>query len=194
MNRYVIAAVAIIAVLLGSYLIRSRSSKTLPDGKLSQVTTANADATATANLNARPQVTFSTSKGNFTLELRPDVAPKTVANFLAKWANNECDGLKFHRVEDWVVQGCDPLGNGTGGNTTLPTEVSTENFTVGSVGVARKSTPKELSNDSQIFIVTKDSPFLNNEYTYFGKVVSGMDVVSKIAVGDTILTTNILTK
>ncbi len=141
-------------------------------------------------ITGKPHVEFTTSKGKFVIEMNPSVAPKTVANYLDKWTTGYCEGLTFHRVEDWVVQGCDPLGNGTGGNSTLPTETSQESFTVGSVGVARKAFPKEISNDSQFFIVKTDATFLNGDYTWFGKVISGMDVVNKIAVGDKILKTS----
>lgn len=148
--------------------------------------------TSTTPITGKPKIEFTTSKGKFVIELRPDVAPKTVENYFSKWTSGFCDGLTFHRVEDWVVQGCDPLGNGTGGGSTLPTETSKESFTLGSVGVARKASPKEVSNDSQFFIVKNDSTFLDGEYTWFGKVVSGMDVVTKTAVGDKILSTKLV--
>lgn len=99
-----------------------------------------------------------------------------------------------HRVEDWVVQGCDPKGDGTGGNSTLPTENSSESFTAGSAGVARKAVPVDVSNDSQFFIVKKDSTFLDGQYTYFGMVASGMNTVDSLSVGDKIISTTILTK
>lgn len=145
-------------------------------------------------ITGRPQVEITTPKGKFVIELRPDVAQKTVINYLAKFSSKYCEGKTFHRVEDWVVQGCDPSGDGTGGLSNLPTETSSESFTTGSVGVARKATPKELSNDSQFFIVKKDSTFLDGEYTYFGKVISGMSVVNSLTQGDTILSTTVLTK
>jgi len=156
--------------------------------------TSETDTAINKPIVGRPQVKISTSKGDITLELRPDVAPKTVANYLGKWSRGECDNRTWHRVEDWVVQGCDPNGDGTGGNSTLPTETSSESFTAGAVGVARKTTPKEVSNDSQFFIVKKDSVFLNGEYTLFGRVISGMDVVNKLAIGDKIISTLILSK
>ncbi len=169
--------------------------KNLPNGKMTQEGATNS-ATTTQNeaIKTRPQVQVSTSKGDFVIELRPDVAPKTVTNFLTKFANDYCNGLTWHRVEDWVVQGCDPSGDGTGGNSTLATETSNENFGVGAVGVARRAFPKELSNDSQFFIVKKDASFLNGEYTYFGKVISGMNVVNSLSIGDKILETTILSK
>lgn len=145
-------------------------------------------------IQGRPRVEINTAKGKIVLELRPDVAPKTVANYLGKWSKGECNNLTFHRVEDWVVQGCDPKGDGTGGNSTLPTENSSESFSTGALGVARKAVPADVSNDSQFFIVKKDSAFLDGQYTYFGKVLSGMDIVNNLAIGDKILSTTILTK
>lgn len=183
-------------IILAALIFKKPLSKILPTGGLDFGSTPGSsdNATTPAPIPGRPQVEILTTKGLITLELRPDVAPKTVANFLAKWNGGYCDNKTFHRVEDWVVQGCDPKGDGTGGSTNLPTETSGESFTSGAVGVARKSVPKDLSNDSQFFIVKKDSTFLDNEYTYFGKVVSGLDVVDKLSVGDKIISTTLLSK
>ncbi len=196
-NRYLISGIAVVLLIIvaGVFVYKKIGNKNLPNGKMGQEAQSPASPAANMmNTNFKPQVRINTSKGEFVIELRPDLAPKTVANYLAKFNSGFCTNLTWHRVEDWVVQGCDPLGNGTGGKSDLPTEVSNEPFVVGSVGVARKSFPKEFSNDSQFFITKKDSAFLNNEYTYFGKVISGMDVVNKLAIGDLILGTAILTK
>lgn len=196
MKRNFIIAAVIAGAGFALLTNQNFKSKILPSGLLSQekpLDSSNLDVTPEP-IADRPRVEITTSKGKITLELRPDLAPKSVANFLAKWNNGSCVGTKFHRVEDWVVQGCDPLGDGTGGNTNLQTETSSEPFVAGSVGVARKNTPKELSNDSQFFILKKDAASLNGEYTYLGKVVSGLDVVNQIAVGDTFVTTDLLTK
>lgn len=194
-NSLIIAIVVVAAIIVG-LVISKNYQKTLTTGKITQATpTAGESGTLQQPLNIRPQVQIATNKGDFVIELRPDVAPKTVTNFLAKFSSGYCDNLTWHRVEDWVVQGCDPSGNGTGGLSNLPTETtSSESFTIGAVGVARKAFPKEVSNDSQFFIVKKDSQFLNGEYTYFGKVASGMDVVNKLSIGDQILSTTILSK
>ncbi len=198
MNRnVVIGTLAIIAIIIGVVLLqRNLRQKALTSGALAQSPTPSvAQTTITQTpITGRPRVTIKTSKGDIVIELRPDLAPKSVANYLQKFTTGFCEGKTFHRVEDWVVQGCDPLGNGMGGNTTLTTETSSEPFVVGSVGVARKSTPRELSNDSQFFIVKKDASNLNGEYTYLGKVVAGMDVVNKIVVGDKILSSVTQTK
>jgi cyclophilin family peptidyl-prolyl cis-trans isomerase len=124
--------------------------------------------------------------GVFTIQLLPDVAPRTVQNFFEKAGNGFYNGLTFHRVEDWVVQGGDPRGNGTGGNMTLATELSDRPFGIGSVGVARLSNETRVSNDAQFFICLKPSPHLNGGYTNFGQVVAGMDVVQAIQRGDRI--------
>lgn len=197
MNRnYLLAAIGIIVLIIGlMFVIKFRRINPLTSGKTSLETpAAGQSGTLAEPIKGKPQVKITTSKGDIVLELRPDLAPLTVANFLGKWSRGECDNLTFHRVEDWVVQGCDPTGNGTGGNTTLPTEISSGQFTAGAVGVARKQSPKEFSNDSQFFITKIDSPALNGEYTYFGQVMSGMDVVSSLSMGDKIISTLILSK
>lgn len=129
--------------------------------------------------------TLRTSKGDIVMELYGNDAPITVFNFVQKSNSNFYNNLLFHRVEDWVVQGGDPKGDGTGGGS-LPTELNNRPYIVGSVGVARRNDPK-VQNDSQFFITKKESPHLNGQYTNFGQVTKGMDVVEKIAIGDRIL-------
>jgi cyclophilin family peptidyl-prolyl cis-trans isomerase len=128
--------------------------------------------------------TIKTAKGNIKLELFPDVAPNTVENFIKKANSDHYKELTFHRVEDWVIQGGDPIGNGTGGGDQ-PTELSDKPFTEGSVGIARGGDIK-ISNDSQFFICTTDAGFLTGQYTIFGQVASGMDIAKKIEIGDKI--------
>ena len=194
MNRRNLAIAAVL--LIGGLLIfRKPLQKILPSGKITPTETSNETMNVTPQpIPGKPQVQIETVRGKFIVELRPDVAPKTVTNFLTKFSNGYCVNKTFHRVEDWVVQGCDPAGDGTGGADFLPPETSSESFTAGSLGVARKANPKEISNDSQFFIVKTDSTFLDSEYTYFGKVVSGLDVVNSLSVGDKIISTDILTK
>ncbi len=195
-RNYLVATISVILVVVGGFLlVQNLKNKTLPTGTMSQPTPSLYPTTVPQTpLTGRPQVTITTSKGDIVIEMRPDLAPKTVANFLDKFTHGYCNNLTWHRVEDWVVQGCDPKGDGTGGNTTLLTETSSQPFTIGAVGVARKASPKEVSNDSQFFVVKKDSTFLNGEYTYFGQVVSGMDVVNKLEIGDRIISSTIMSK
>lgn len=138
------------------------------------------------------KATIKTDRGDIMLVLYPKVAPKTVENFVAKAKSGYFNNLKFHRVEDWVIQGGDPLSRddskkqmwGTGGGN-IATELSSKPFVKGALGVARGGDIK-ISNDSQFFIVKKDSQFLNNQYTLFGQVTQGMDIAQKIAIGNTI--------
>lgn len=130
------------------------------------------------------QVVLKTSKGDITLELYTDKAPNTVKNFLDKAKSGYYVNLTFHRVEDWVIQGGDPDGNGTGGGK-MATELNQVPFVAGSLGVARGGDIK-VSNDSQFFICTTDCNWLTGQYTNFGKVTSGMDIVKAIKIGDTI--------
>ena len=136
-------------------------------------------------MKASYSATIKTSKGNIQVSLNAAQAPRTVQNFILKANGNYYNGLLFHRVEDWVVQGGDPLGNGTGGGL-MQTEINQLPFTTGSLGVARGSDIR-VSNDSQFFITKSDATHLNGQYTNFGQVTDGMDVVNKIQIGDKIL-------
>lgn len=131
------------------------------------------------------QAVLKTSKGDITLKLYPDQAPTTVANFATKSTNGFYNGLTFHRVESWVIQGGDPSGNGTGGGK-MPTELNQIPFKEGSLGVARGGDIK-VSNDAQFFICTTDCSWLTGQYTNFGEVIEGMEVATQIEVGDKIL-------
>ncbi len=122
--------------------------------------------------------------GSFTIALRPDKAPATVERFAAKATSGFYDNLTFHRVEDWVAQGGDPLGTGTGGEK-VPSEYNDLPFKLGAAGIARGPDAK-INNGSQWFVVLKDSMFLDKQYTNFGQVTAGMDVVKGIKIGDRI--------
>lgn len=136
---------------------------------------------------------IKTAKGNISLVLYPNDAPKTVTNFATHAKNGYYNNLTFHRVEEWVIQGGDPNGNGTGGYSiygeTFEDELNPETASYKEgykEGVLAMANRGPNTNGSQFFIITKDTP-LPNAYTIFGKVTAGMDVVKKIAVGDKIL-------
>jgi peptidyl-prolyl cis-trans isomerase B (cyclophilin B) len=128
---------------------------------------------------------IKTSKGDITLVLYGSETPTTVANFIKKAKTGFYDNLTFHRVEDWVVQGGDPLGSGTGGGS-IPVEFNDKPFVAGSLGQASKGDGK-VQNDAQFFITKTDSQHLNGQYTNYGMVTEGMDVVNSIQIGDKIL-------
>lgn len=131
---------------------------------------------------------IKTNKGEIIIKLYSKEAPKTVANFLKKMDSSFYNNLIFHRVvPDFVIQGGDPLGNGTGGGK-ITSEINSIPFKRGSIGLARGPI-KEVSNDSQFYICLEDEncSHLTNEYVNFGEVVSGMEVVDSIQMGDKIL-------
>ncbi len=136
-------------------------------------------------LKASYAATIKTTKGDIEIFISGKDAPRTVKNFLEKAHNGFYKNLTFHRVEDWVVQGGDPSGDGSGGNL-MQTELNHLQFVRGSIGIARGSDIR-VSNDSQFFIVKNDSPHLDKQYTNFGIVTKGMEVVEKIQKGDKIL-------
>lgn len=136
-------------------------------------------------LKASYSATIVTTKGNIVITMISQTAPNTIANFLKKAESNFYNNLTFHRVEDWVIQGGDPKGNGTGGGQ-MQTEINDLSFQRGSVGVARGNNIN-ISNDAQFFITKTDAPWLTQKYTNLGTVTEGMDVVDKIKKGDRIL-------
>ena len=144
-----------------------------------------ADDPATVEASISGVITIKTTKGDIALTLFKKDAPKTVENFIKKAKSGFYKNLTFHRVEDWVIQGGDPLGNGTGGGK-MQTELNNKPFIVGSLGVARGQ-DINVSNDAQFFITKKESSWLDGQYTNFGIVEKGMDVVEKIQIGDKIL-------
>ena len=125
----------------------------------------------------------SSGDNSFVITLYPDVAPITCENFEKLVKDGFYDGLKFHRVvEDFMAQGGDPKGDGTGGSTdTIKGEFSqngvenTLSLTRGVVSMARSNDPDSAS--SQFFICYGDESFLDGQYAAFGKVTEGMDVV-----------------
>ena len=124
--------------------------------------------------------------GHVVIELRPDLAPKTVAHIKELTRRGFYDGLAFHRVIDgFMAQTGDPKGNGTGGSgQNVKAEFSQNaHFERGTLGLARAGDPD--SGDSQFFICFKPAPFLDGKYTIFGKVISGMEYVDAIKKGDT---------
>lgn len=133
---------------------------------------------------------LDTDRGNIVIELYPSVAPKTVANFETLIKKGFYNGLTFHRVvPGFVVQGGDPNGNGTGGpGYEVPAEISpVEKHLRGSVAMARTGddvNPERKSSGSQFYICLEPQPSLDGQYTIFGGVVEGMDVVDRIRKGD----------
>jgi peptidylprolyl isomerase len=122
--------------------------------------------------------------GRVVIEMRPDLAPKHVAQIKALTRRGFYNGLTFHRViAGFMAQTGDPQGDGTGGSgKTIAAEFSREHFVRGTLGMARGGSPD--SADSQFFICLAAAPFLDGKYTIWGQVVSGMEFVDRIKKGD----------
>ena len=133
-----------------------------------------------------PYALIKTNKGDIEMELYFDVAPLTVLNFIDLADKSFYDGLTFHRViPNFVAQGGDPEGTGWGGpDYLIRCEYSPENYKRGTVGIA---TSGKDTGGSQFFITYSPQTHLEGRYTVFGQVISGMDVVDQIVVGDKIL-------
>ncbi|MFZ1814115.1 MAG: peptidylprolyl isomerase [Rhizobiaceae bacterium] len=130
-------------------------------------------------------VFLDTKDGRITIELRPDLAPKHVAQIKALVKKGFYDGIVFHRVIDgFMAQTGDPTGTGMGGSdlADIAAEFTPEPFVRGTLGMARSQNPN--SANSQFFIMFAEGSFLNGQYTVFGQVTEGMDVVDKIKKGD----------
>ncbi|GMC00145.1 peptidylprolyl isomerase [Enterococcus thailandicus] len=187
-----------------------------------KASTAESTTESSVDLNALelPQLTnevaaneslveMTTSEGTIKIKLFPELAPKAVENFMTHAKDGYYDGLTFHRViKDFMIQGGDPKGDGTGGESIwgegFETEVSNRLYNIrGALSMARSDNPN--SNGSQFFIVQNSDdvhdgllkedypraiidaykkggyPSLDGHYTVFGQVIEGMDVVDKIA-------------
>lgn len=140
--------------------------------------------TGATSLRAEEVLMLETTKGTVEIALRPDLAPKHVAQITKLAKSGFYDGIVFHRViEGFMAQTGDPTGTGAGGSNEpdLPAEFSAEPFDRGVVGMARTQDPN--SANSQFFIMFQEGHFLNNQYTVFGKVTKGMEAVDALTRG-----------
>ena len=130
---------------------------------------------------ANPTITFTPTLGTFSAEMFEDVAPKTAGNFMKLVRDGYYDGIIFHRViDEFMIQGGDPTGTGTGG----PGYTIEDEFAPGlrhtSEGIFSMANAGPNSGGSQFFITLAATPWLDGKHAIFGKVISGMDVVSEI--------------
>lgn len=183
------------ALLLGMLLLSL--CLTGCSGEMTSTGNTSATATATATPTPEPEISLSVDPAvaqkvkitmedgkSFVIETAPQFAPQTVKNFLQLVESGFYDGLTFHRViDDFMAQGGDPKGNGTGGSSkTIKGEFASNGYTKntlshtrGVVSMARSGNPNSAS--SQFFICYTDVSFLDGDYAAFGKVVEGMEVV-----------------
>lgn len=142
----------------------------------------------TIDESKRYLATIQTTKGNIVVELDAVSAPIHVNNFVFLARQGFYDGLTFHRVEpNFVIQGGDPSGTGGGGpGYRIPAEIGLPHHQ-GVIAMARQSdavNPERKSSGSQFYITLKATPFLDGQYSVFGRVSQGFDVVQNIQIGD----------
>ena len=124
--------------------------------------------------------TMKTSQGDITIELFDEDAPKTVQNFKDLAGKGFYDGLSFHRIiKDFMIQGGDPQGNGTGGpGYTFEDEINQHKVVRGALAMANAG---PNTNGSQFFLVTTEAaPWLDGKHTVFGQVTDGLEVLDKL--------------
>ncbi len=170
-----------------------------------KVTTTKVVVAPTSNNNDGMFAEFETSKGKIVIQLEFVKTPITVANFVAlvegkqtnitdeKFKNKPFyDGLKFHRViKDFMIQGGDPAGNGSGGPGYSFKDEFDPSLVHDKGGILSMANSGPGTNGSQFFITHKETPWLNNKHSIFGHVISGMDVVNAIVQDDIIKTVRI---
>jgi len=137
-----------------------------------------------------PIVIFETTLGNFEITLKPDVAPKTCENFLGLVEKGYYDGIIFHRViKNFMVQGGDPTGTGTGGASIWGKPFGDEckaEVKFDKPGLLAMANSGPNTNGSQFFITTALTPWLNMRHTIFGEVTTGYDIVKKMEAAPTV--------
>ena len=142
---------------------------------------------APAKSDPQNTIYLDAKDGRIVIKLRPDLAPKHTERLKTLAREKYYDNVPFHRVIDGFMAqtGDGQFGNGTGGSKypNLPAEFSNVPFKRGIVGMARKGGDNNSAN-SQFFIMYKETPGLNGQYTVIGEVVSGMNVVDKIKKGE----------
>ena len=133
------------------------------------------------------QATINSSKGVIELTLYPEYAPQTVNNFIFLAKEGFYDNLRFHRViNNFMIQGGDPIGNGTGGPGYSFADEFSDNPLTHEAKVISMANAGPDTNGSQFFITHSPQPHLDGHHTVFGKVTTGQDVVDTIAQGDII--------
>lgn len=139
------------------------------------------------------KVAIETSKGKIEAELTPKKTPVTVANFVNLIKRGYYDGLRFHRViPDFMIQGGDPVGNGTGGPGYKFGDEIDPSLKHDSPGVLSMANAGPGTNGSQFFITHVPTPWLDGKHTVFGQVTMGQDVVDSIKQGDKIIEVKIV--
>lgn len=181
---FIIIGAAVVAILVW-VIFFSGSLTRQTKQPVSEQTSMPQNSPANATSTKADLVILQTKYGNITIALDYNAAPQTSANFAKLISAGFYNGLTFHRIiPGFVIQGGDPKGDGSGGpGYTVPAEIKLPHQR-GSVAMARlgdQANPSRASSGSQFYIALQDLPQLDDQYTVFGQVTSGMDAVDKIA-------------
>jgi peptidyl-prolyl cis-trans isomerase B (cyclophilin B) len=182
-RRLLIAGLA--AMLVGAAQAQGPATKAEPQGK----------PKTDENKIKRPVATLETAKGKIVIVLYPEEAPKTVENFVTLAKKGFYNGLKFHRVEkEFVIQGGDPEGNGTGGPGYVIKNEANKKLRHNRGAVAMANAGRDTAGSQFYIVISKPAPFLDekyedgvNKYTIFGQVIVGQEVAEGIAKDDKII-------
>lgn len=183
-----IAVGAFLIAFISSYLIarhlnEGASPQQMPAKERNMTIPDKAPQAGDANIPEGRHVRIDLDAGPVIIELLPEVAPNTVANFKVLAASGFYDGLTFHRViPGFMAQGGDPKGTGTGGpGYTIKAEFNATKHVRGTVAMARTADPD--SAGSQFYICYGPQPHLDGQYTVFGQVTEGMEYIDQVKNG-----------
>lgn len=159
---------------------------TTTTGASSNIKQYNAAPAMTIDAAKTYVATIKTGKGDVTIELDPQTAPQTVNNFVFLAKDGYYNGVTFHRVlPDLLAQAGDPTGTGSGGpGYDLPVEQTSEPFTAGIIAMAKPQEAGAANNGSQFFIMLTDEPTYEGDFTAFGKVTDGLEVLRELTPRD----------
>jgi cyclophilin family peptidyl-prolyl cis-trans isomerase len=163
---------------------KTEAAKTEEGTKPNKMELAASVKNKVITLTGKEWARIETNKGAFEATFYPNDAPQSVKNFIRLAEVGFYDGLTFHRyAPDFVIQGGDPLGTGMGNcGWNIPLEVGKPKHITGALGMARSTDPN--SNSCQFYVVLNTAPHLDGQYTVFGQVRKGMDVVQQLRMGD----------
>jgi len=180
-NKAIMIPVIVAVVLIGSVLTLFMTGVIKMPAQ--QPKSYNSPVPMTIDVNKKYTAIIKTAKGDLALELYPQDAPVTVNSFVTLARKGFYNGLTFHRIiPDFMAQGGDPSGNGTGGpGYKFQDEFSSRTHQAGSLSMANSGPD---TNGSQFFICYTPQPHLNGKHTVFGQLTQGMDVLKKLVNGD----------
>ena len=191
MGKSLKIGILIVAVVLGGWYLFSNNNEqpSMTENNTNPNNTSETTPTTPPAPAGVVVAVLETTQGNIEITLDPTAAPKTSANFEKLVRDGFYDNLTFHRIiPGFVIQGGDPLGDGTGGpGYTIPAEIKLLHKR-GSVATARTGdqvNPQRSSSGSQFYIALADLPLLDGQYTVFGQVTVGLEVMDAIAAVET---------